>query len=465
MPTTPPSITALPTPPDPNDRATFNTRAYPWSVAQQTLATEVGAVAANVFDNATEAASSAALAADQIPLAAAQVTLAMTQAQAAAGSALLAGAVAWVSGQTYAVGDARYSPLNLQTYRRKTAGAGTTDPSADATNWAPAIDATASLERSARTSNTALAASDKSKFIDITSGTFTQTFAAAATLGDGWFCYLKNSGAGDITLDPNGAETIDGLTSYVMYPGEVRLVQCDGVALRTVVLNSFYKTFTASATFINPPGYRIFEGLEWSAGSAGARSNTTTNDVLGGAGGGCFHFSVPSSSVAPSSIVTIGSGGVGAASGTTNGSTGGNTSIFGITVAGAVNTTNGGAVVVDGYPINGSGSLNTATGFNSASSIAGQQSLSVYGGAPSWSANAPYKSGSSLYGGAGGGAIYDTSGSLGDPGVSVFGGSGGAASLTGIAANGGIPGGGGGATGTGTSGSGGRGEVRVWGVI
>lgn len=59
MPTTPPSITALPAPPDPNDRSTFNTRAYPWSVAQQTFATEVAAVAANVFDNATEAAAAA----------------------------------------------------------------------------------------------------------------------------------------------------------------------------------------------------------------------------------------------------------------------------------------------------------------------------------------------------------------------------------------------------------------------
>lgn len=62
MATAPPSITALPTPPDPNDRATFNTRAYPWSVAQQTLATEVGAVATNVFDNATEALTASATA-------------------------------------------------------------------------------------------------------------------------------------------------------------------------------------------------------------------------------------------------------------------------------------------------------------------------------------------------------------------------------------------------------------------
>ena len=57
--TSPPSITALPNPPDPDDRANFNTLAYPWSVAQQTFATEIAAVAANVYANATDAATSA----------------------------------------------------------------------------------------------------------------------------------------------------------------------------------------------------------------------------------------------------------------------------------------------------------------------------------------------------------------------------------------------------------------------
>lgn len=63
MPTPPPPITALPAPPDPNDRSTFNARAYPWSVAQQTLATEIGAVAANVKGNADDAVAAAGTAA------------------------------------------------------------------------------------------------------------------------------------------------------------------------------------------------------------------------------------------------------------------------------------------------------------------------------------------------------------------------------------------------------------------
>ena len=62
MSTAPPTISALPTPPDPNDRSTFNARAYPWSVAQQTLATQANAVAANVYANAQAAETGAATA-------------------------------------------------------------------------------------------------------------------------------------------------------------------------------------------------------------------------------------------------------------------------------------------------------------------------------------------------------------------------------------------------------------------
>lgn len=46
----------------------------------------------------------------------------------------------WISGTTYAVGDVTWSPIDYLAYRRKTAGAGTTDPSADSTNWALASE-------------------------------------------------------------------------------------------------------------------------------------------------------------------------------------------------------------------------------------------------------------------------------------------------------------------------------------
>ena len=76
--------------------------------------------------------------------AAAQAVIATTQASNAAASAATAAAIAnatrWVSGTTYALDVCVISPANSQTYRRKVAGAGTTDPSADLTNWARAVD-------------------------------------------------------------------------------------------------------------------------------------------------------------------------------------------------------------------------------------------------------------------------------------------------------------------------------------
>jgi len=93
-------------------------------------------------------------------------------------------------------------------------------------------------KRVERTSDTILAAADSGSFIDVTSGTFSQTFTAAATLGNGWFCWYRNSGSGLITFDPNGSELIDGATTLLLYSGECRLIQCTGSGFYTVALGS-----------------------------------------------------------------------------------------------------------------------------------------------------------------------------------------------------------------------------------
>lgn len=91
----------------------------------------------------------------------------------------------------------------------------------------------ATIQYSARTSNTILGTADNGKLIHYTSGTFSQTFTAAATLGSGWYVYLKNSGSGVVTLDPNSSETIDGQTTIVLNPGDSRLITCNGTAFFT----------------------------------------------------------------------------------------------------------------------------------------------------------------------------------------------------------------------------------------
>lgn len=319
-----------------------------------------------------------------------------------------------------------------------------------------------SMLRSDRTSNTALGTADKGKLIDITSGTFSQTFDAVGTLGDGWYCYLRNSGTGDITLDPNASETIDGLTSFVMYPGECRLVQCDGVALRSVVLNAFYRKFTSSGTFTKPPGYNYFDGLLWGGGGAGAKDGASSA-AGGGGGGNCLPFILPTSAFGASETVTIGAGGIHTA---THGGDGGNSTVGSLFTSygggGGSSAGNGGggggslsagSSIGNGQPYT-SGSNRENSGFGGAP----PGYRSAYGGAGGSNAGGGF---ASLWGGASGGAGNATTAG----GISTFGGNGGGGSQAGTASAGAAPGGGGGGTYTGTSGDGARGELRIRGVI
>jgi hypothetical protein len=62
---------------------------------------------------------------------------------------------------------------------------------------------------------------------------FTITLTAAATMGDGFRATIRNSGAGNITLDGNASETIDGTTTRIIYPGETVQLVCTGTAWLT----------------------------------------------------------------------------------------------------------------------------------------------------------------------------------------------------------------------------------------
>lgn len=67
--------------------------------------------------------------------------------------------------------------------------------------------------------------------------TFTLSLTAAATLGDGFSFGLVNTGTGSITIDPNGAETIDGAATKVLAPNQSCIVITDGTLWRTVGLS------------------------------------------------------------------------------------------------------------------------------------------------------------------------------------------------------------------------------------
>jgi hypothetical protein len=83
-----------------------------------------------------------------------------------------------------------------------------------------------------RSSNTILAPSDFGRMI-VATAAFTQTLTAAGTLKDGWHCLFRNASSGFVTIDPDGAELIDGLTTIRLTPGETCEIWCNGSAFHT----------------------------------------------------------------------------------------------------------------------------------------------------------------------------------------------------------------------------------------
>ncbi len=319
------------------------------------------------------------------------------------------------------------------------------------------------IVRSSQTGTYTVLLADNSKLIDWSgSSDNTLSFTAVATLGSGWFCYVRNSGTADLTLNPSGVEQIDGLTTFKMYPGESRLIQCDGSILRSIVLSAFSKTFTASGTFTKPPGYKQFGGLLWSGGGGGSRNTESTG---AGGGGGCMPITVSESSIGTTESITIGTGGAGRTVSTGAGSAGGNSTAFGLTIngGGGGGTTTGAA----GGSVSTAGTADAseaANGFEGTNSTSNVARSAVYGGGGGGyvSGGAGTAGGDSAYGGAGGGGV--AAGSAAAGGTSVFGGNGGAGSDSSTASSGTAPGGGGGAGRNNNGGNGARGELQIWGI-
>lgn len=352
--------------------------------------------------------------------------------------------------------------------------------------------------------------SDNAKLVDFTgSSNTTFTFTAVATLGSGWFCYIRNNGTAnaELTIDGAGAELVDGLANYIMYPGEVRLVQCTGAAFNSVVLQPFDTgAKVATFTWTKPPGYKLFDVWLWGAGASGGKG--ATNGGGGGGGGGCAYHAFLASALSSTVSVTIGAGGAGQASANTAGNAG-NSSTFGAYLTafgggrgGGSSGGAGGGGGGSGFISNSSsdGSFTSGVGGNATTTTAGTGGVSwtertppaaattggtssgggggnsgslpggggFYGGGgggcaqPGVGGNGGY----TIYGGAGGGSAGPNVGNPGAGGFSQFGGNGGAGAYdANNATAGSAPGGGGGGSETGTSGAGGDGGCRVTGRI
>lgn len=125
-----------------------------------------------------------------------------------------------------------------------------------------------------RTSDTgALGVADKAKAI-IADASYTQTFASAATLGNGWWCIFRNHNMAQTSRCSLNI-TINGIASpFHIYPGESILIFTDGslfygFGLKSRVFMDFRGgAFAGGCEFgnigANAPRFKSFE-LEWDA--------------------------------------------------------------------------------------------------------------------------------------------------------------------------------------------------------
>jgi hypothetical protein len=117
-----------------------------------------------------------------------------------------------------------------------------------------------SLPTSNKSANYTMLAGDKGSEINFTAAGVTLNLLAAATAGNGAVIGVRNvAGSGDVTIDPNGAETLDGLATRLLRPGDCVLLRCDGSAWRTV--NGAYSFESAEQTIALGTVITVAHGL------------------------------------------------------------------------------------------------------------------------------------------------------------------------------------------------------------
>jgi hypothetical protein len=477
----PSQITPLPTAPNRSRPSTFSSEADEFLAALPPFVSEANTLATEMYTNAS----------------AVYLALAQTSEEVLVSTATL-----WEAGD-YTVGDMVWSPSNALTYRAKNTFTSSVDPANDLVNWVSFSNRVFLSEQ--RSSDAVFTISDSGKEIQAT-GDYTQTFSSAASLGNGWWIMIQCV-SGRVTLDPDGAELIDGLSSILMLPNETRLIRSNGSTLSTRVLSGFLVDVPVTESFTisgyNQIGVYLVSG-SGGGGSGAVSDNTYCLGGAGGGGGGMYFGSEFVSSASTTISIAVGAGGVGGAAVETDdtlgniGTSGGSTTLdingvrrvtvtggtadlipapitpvssYGVTLGGGVGPMQGGTYGLShmfspGYPRQQSYCGGSASGY--------MASLGYY-----------YSASDSIYGGGGGGwggSIVNGSYAGANRGTSTYGGDGGASSPFSATTNGGdgqdgeailgAPGGGGGGGAaakngysSGKGGNGCPGYARIWGIV
>jgi hypothetical protein len=83
-------------------------------------------------------------------------------------------------------------------------------------------------------SNYSAGVQDRARMFVWTGAAGTFGLPAPTTVGDNWFCYLRNSGSGAISVDPTGTILINGGASVSFQPGDSAILVTDGANYFTI---------------------------------------------------------------------------------------------------------------------------------------------------------------------------------------------------------------------------------------
>ena len=182
-----------------------------------------------------------------------------TDATAAAASATAAAnasnASAWVSGTTYALGDVVYSPVDYQSYRRIVAGAGTTDPSADATNW---------TKISAEPLPTQTGNAGNYLTTDGTTASWAAVEALPSQTGNAGL-YLTTDGTDTSWGEVSAAPSLEATASGSLANGDTVIINADGTV--SVVVQTINPTPSLGSAVVYETGNSYFNSAVFDSNS------------------------------------------------------------------------------------------------------------------------------------------------------------------------------------------------------
>lgn len=327
----------------------------------------------------------------------------------------------------------------------------------------------------AQTTNYTVLASDfagQVKFTGSSASTF--TLPAASSVGPGFWFTGQHAGTGStgankkLTYAP-ASGTIDGVASFVTYPGDTRRIWSDGTNwFSTLIVGGYIEIVVADSPFT----LSIPTGANWhrasilggggsgGGGRRGAASGARSGGT-GGGGGACVQADFITADLGTSVTVTIAAIATGGSAASGNDQPGGNGNPGNNTTFGTLITAYGGGAGLGGGAANQSGG---GGGGSTGAGGAGASAANAAGGAPAgtgggFGGGGDTSGAAGTAGGMGGGAgggNQTSSGTASAGGSSFLGGSGGGAG-GGITAANAAQAGAAGGSGTGSSGSGGNG--------